>query len=74
MLAVVKALMMVMNWINKRQFEKKVTKFMKKEKAHAEELQESEASFGNSISGDNLYLRKTFNIQDEENNVSDTFL
>jgi hypothetical protein len=54
MLAVVKALMVVMNWINKRQFEKKVTKFMKKEKAHAEELQESEAPLRNSISGDNL--------------------
>ena len=31
-LAVFKVLMMVMNWINKRQFEKKISKFMQKEK------------------------------------------
>jgi hypothetical protein len=66
--------MMVMNWINKRQFEKKVTKFMKKEKAQAEELQESAAPLVNSRAGDDLYQRKTFNIQDEENNVSDSLL
>jgi len=71
--AVVKALMMVMNWINKRQFEKKVTKFMQKEKAHAEELQESSAPIGSSRPSD-LYQRKTINIQDEEINVNDSLL
>jgi len=72
-LAVFKALMMVMNWINKRQFEKKVTKFMQKEKAHAEELQESSAPIGSSRRSD-LFQRKTLNIQDEEKNVSDSLL
>ena len=51
-LAVFKALMMVMNWINKRQFEKKVTKFMHIEKAHAEELQEPSAPIGSSRPSD----------------------
>ena len=72
-LAVFKVLMMVMNWINKRQFEKKVTKFMHKEKAHAEELQESSAPIGSTRPSD-LFIRKTFNIQDEENNDSDSLL
>ena len=30
-LAVIKVVTMLMHWINRRQFEKKVTKFMKKE-------------------------------------------
>jgi hypothetical protein len=37
-LAVIKVVTMLMHWINRRQFEKKVTKFMQKEKAKAEEL------------------------------------
>ena len=72
-LAFFKALMMVMNSINKRQFEKKVTKFMQKEKAHAEELQESSALIDKSYAGD-IYRRKTFNIQDEENIISDSLI
>ena len=64
-LAVFKVLMMVMNWINKRRFEKKITEFMQKEKAYTEELQESSAPIGSSRPSD-LIRRKTFNIQDEE--------
>jgi hypothetical protein len=37
-LAAVRALMIVMYWINRRQFERKVSKFMHKEKAHAEDI------------------------------------
>ena len=46
---------------------------MQKEKAHAEELQESSAPIGSTRPSD-LFIRKTFNIQDEENNVCDSFL
>jgi hypothetical protein len=63
---------MLMNWINRRQFEKKVTKFIHKERAQAE-LQESNAPFGNRRASD-IYRRKTFNIQDEENSVSDSLV
>ena len=73
MLAALRGLMIVMHWINRRQFEKKVTKFMLKEKAHAEELQESRSPVGNSRAGD-IYRRKKFNIQDEDINVSDSLL
>ena len=62
-----------MNWINRRQYERKVTKFMLKEKAHVEELQESSSPVGNSRAGD-IYRRKKFNIQDEDINVSDSLL
>ena len=50
-----------MQGINRRQFEKKVTKFMNKEKAKAEELHESSATLDSSRAGD-IYRRKTFNI------------
>jgi hypothetical protein len=72
-LAVIKVVTMVMQWINRRQFEKKVTKFMQKEKAKAEELQESIAPLESRRASD-IYRRKTFNIQDEENCVSDSLL
>jgi hypothetical protein len=60
-LAVIKVVTMLMHWINRRQFEKKVTKFMKKEKAKAEEVHESSAPLESSRTGD-IYRRKTFNI------------
>ena len=36
-LAALRGLMIVMNLINRRQFERKVTKFLKKERAYAED-------------------------------------
>ena len=39
-LAALRLLMIAMNLINRRQFERKVTKYLKKEKAHGEDLQE----------------------------------
>ena len=72
-LAAVRALMIVMFWINKRQFERKVIKFMHKEKAQAEDIQESSASDAISNGGD-IYLRKKLSIQDEDVNVSNTLL
>jgi len=64
--------MLVMNWINRRQFERKVTKFLQREKA--EGLQESSPPDGSSLARD-AYRRKTFNIQeDEEINVNDSLL
>jgi hypothetical protein len=72
-LAVINVVTMVMQWINRRQFEKKVTKFMQKEKAKAEELHESNVPLESSRASD-IYRRKTFNIQEEENSVSDSLL
>ena len=37
-LAMLRGFMIVMYWINRRQFEKKVTKFLQKEKTQAEEV------------------------------------
>jgi hypothetical protein len=73
MLAALQVLKIMMNWITRRQFEKKVTKFLHKEKAHAEELQESRAPLASSRAAD-IYRRKTFNIQDEENMISESLL
>ena len=70
-LAILRVLMSVMNWINRRQFERRVTEFMHKEKA--EDLQESDIPDGSSLNQD-IYRRKTFNIQDEEINVNDSLL
>ena len=71
-IAIIRALMSVMAWINRRQFERKIIKFMHREKA--EGLQESGAPDGSSLSGD-IYRRKKFNIQDDEEiNVNDTLL
>lgn len=72
-LAAVRALMIVMFWINRRQFERKVSKFMHKEKAKAEDIQESSASDAISHAGD-IYRRRKFSIQDEDVNVSNTLL
>jgi hypothetical protein len=64
--------MSVMNWINRRQFERRVSEFMHKEKA--EGLQESEVPDGCSLAGD-IYRRNKFSIQeDEEINVNDSLL
>ena len=73
MLAILRVLMFVMNWINRRQFERKVTKFLQREKT--EGLQESSAPDGRGLARD-AYRRKTFNIQedDEEINVNDSLL
>jgi hypothetical protein len=74
LLAALRVLMIVMNMINRRQFERKVTKFLKKEKANAEELQESSSPIDSTRAGD-IYRRKTFNIQDdEESMISDSLL
>jgi hypothetical protein len=71
-IAIIRALMSVMAWINRRQFERKITKFMHREKA--EGLQESEVPDGSSLAGD-IYRRKKFNIQDDEEiNVNDNLL
>ena len=70
-LAALRGLMIVMYWINRRQFEKKVTKFLNKEKAIAE-LQDSSA--GGDAHGKDIYQRKTVNIQDEEINDNDFLL
>jgi hypothetical protein len=73
MLAALRFLMIVMHWINRRQFERKLTKFLHKEKPKAGEVQESSAPVNSSRAGD-FYRRKTFNIQDEENIDSDSML
>jgi hypothetical protein len=65
--------MIVMHWINRRQFERKLTKFLHKEKPKVEGLQESSTLVSKSRIGD-IYRRKTFNIQDEENIESDSLL
>ena len=70
-LAILRVLMSVMNWINQRQFERRVSEFMHKEKA--EDLQESSAPDGSSLNQD-IYRRKTFKIHDEEINVNDSLL
>jgi hypothetical protein len=65
--------MTVMNWINKRQFERKLTKFLHKENSKEEGIQDSSTLVSKSRVGD-TYRRKTFNIQDEENIESDSLL
>ena len=72
-LAALRGIMFVMHWINRRQFERKLTKFLHKEKPKAGEVQESSAPVNSSRAGD-FYRRKTFNIQDEENIDSDSML
>jgi hypothetical protein len=64
---------MVMLYITRRQFEKKLSKFLEKEKPKPEEFQEFCSPVNSSHAAD-IYRRKTFNIQDEENNVNDFLL
>ena len=62
-----------MNLINRRQFEKKVKKFLQKDKAKAEGLLTSSATVGMSNAGD-INQSKVFNIQDENVNTSESLL
>ena len=70
-LAILRLLIFMMNWINQRQFERKVTRFLQREKG--EGPQESSASEDSSLYGD-TYRRKTLHIQDEEINGNDSLL
>ena len=70
-LAILRLLIFMMNWINQRQFERKVTRFLQREKG--EGPQESSASEDSSLYGD-TYRRKTLHIQDEEINGNDYLL
>jgi hypothetical protein len=72
-LAALRVLMIVMNLINRRQFERKVTKFLHKEKANAEDLEESTEPDKKSLAGD-IHRRKTLKIQDEESMSSQSLL
>jgi hypothetical protein len=73
MLAALRGLMILMRWINQRQFERKLTRFLRKEKLKGEELQESSSPVISNRSGD-INRRKTFNIQDEESIASEYLL
>ena len=72
-LAALRGLMIVMNLINRRQFERKVKKFLHKENPKAEGLQELSSLVSSRHAGD-IYRRKTFNIQDEENIDKDSLV
>ena len=74
-LAALRGLMIVMYMINRRQFERKVTKFLHKEKVQAEALQDSSGAPDEDHHAKNINKRKTVNIQDEEMiNISDSLL
>jgi hypothetical protein len=62
--------MIVSYWINRRQFDKKITKFLKKEKAQVEALEDPNSPVEDHHAK-NINLRKKFNIQDEEINIGD---
>jgi hypothetical protein len=66
-------MMIVSYWINRRQFDKKITKFLKKEKAQAEALEDPSSPIEDHHSK-NIYKRKTFNIQDEEINMGESLI
>jgi hypothetical protein len=72
-LAFLEGAIFVMDWINRRQFERKLTKFLHKEKLKAEALQEPSLLVASSHAGD-VNRRKTFSIQDEEDNDNDSLL
>jgi hypothetical protein len=65
--------MIVSYWINRRQFDKKIAKFLKKEKAQVEVL-EDPSSPVEDRHVTNIYKRKNFNIQDEEISVKDSLI
>jgi hypothetical protein len=65
--------MIVSYWINKRQFDKKIAKFLKKEKAQVEAI-EDPTSPAEDRQAKNIHKRKTFNIQDEEINIGDSLI
>jgi hypothetical protein len=60
-LATARGLMIVMHWINRKQLERKITKFLKKEKAQAETL-EDVSSPREDHHEKYISKRKTFNI------------
>ena len=72
-IAALRGLIIVMNLINRRQFERKLKKLLHKENPKAEGLQESSTQVSTNNAGD-IYRRKTFNIQDEENIDTDSML
>jgi hypothetical protein len=72
-LAALRGLMIVMNLINRRQFERKVKKFLHKENSKAEGLQEP-SSLVSSSHAEGINQRKKFNIQDEENIDTDSMI
>jgi len=72
-LAVLRGMMILMRLINRRQFERKVTKFLLKEKAKADGLQETSAPVGRRSARDDN-RKKTYSIQEEDMNVSDSLL
>lgn len=71
-LAALRGLMIVMYWINRRQFEKKLSKFLQEEKSKADGLQESSSIVSRNRDGD--INRRLLKIQDEESNFSDSLL
>jgi hypothetical protein len=70
-LAALRGMMIVMLLINRRQFEKKVTKFLLKEKAKAEDPQDTSAPAGFRSARD---IKRKFSIQEEHMNVTDSLL
>jgi hypothetical protein len=65
--------MIVSYWINRRQFDKKIAKFLKKEKAQVEALEDSTSPVEDN-QAKNINLRKKFNVQDEEISVGDSLI
>lgn len=51
-LSSIQGLMLVMYWINKREFEKKVKEFLQNQKAHPELVKDSNAPDSSSRAGD----------------------
>ena len=72
-LAALRGLMIVMNLINRRQFERKVTKFLHSYNPKDEFVKKSSSPFSSSHA-EGIYRRKTFNIQDEESIDRDSML
>ena len=72
-LAALRGLMIVMNYINRRQFERKVARFLANQKSQAEGLKESSEPAGSSSASD-IYKRKTLHIQDEDINANESLI
>ena len=72
-LAALRGMIIVMHLINRRQFERKVTKFLQKEKEKVEGIKDSSKPVGSSSARD-VYMRKKFKIQAEEIDVSESML
>jgi hypothetical protein len=65
--------MIVMYWINRKQFERKITNFLKKEKAQAATLEDVSSPLEDHHEK-NISKRKTFNIQEEDMNIGDSLI